>query len=138
MWLTELRRNLPPDIVLHVVGTKADIVARDPTRREVAFERCIAYVAENLAPGLGSTPPPTAISSSLALIRKHRSFRKSRLPPKIEVTSCPAPPSTCQAQNSSKLNNNSTKAPSPELPSREDDIEQWAKDNLNSQIGERP
>lgn len=60
MWLTELRRNLPPDIVLHVVGTKADIVARDPTRREVPFERCIAYVAENLAPGQGNTPPPTA------------------------------------------------------------------------------
>ncbi|OAA56694.1 Small GTPase superfamily, Rab type [Niveomyces insectorum RCEF 264] len=60
VWLTELRRNLPSDIVLHVVGTKADIVARDPTKREVPFERCIAYVAENLAPGLGSTPPPTA------------------------------------------------------------------------------
>ncbi|KAI1074959.1 rab type ras GTPase [Whalleya microplaca] len=60
VWLMELRRNLPPDIVLHVVGTKADIVARDPTRREVPFERCIAYVAENLTPGLGSTPPPTA------------------------------------------------------------------------------
>jgi len=60
IWLTELRRNLPADIVLHVVGTKADIVARDPSKREVPFERCIAYVAENLAPGLGSTPPPTA------------------------------------------------------------------------------
>ncbi|KAJ9149025.1 Rab type ras GTPase [Pleurostoma richardsiae] len=60
IWLTELRRNLPSDIVLHVVGTKADIVAREPARREVPFERCIAYVAENLAPGVGSTPPPTA------------------------------------------------------------------------------
>lgn len=60
IWLTELRRNLPSDIVLHVVGTKADIVAREPSKREVPFERCIAYVAENLAPGLGSTPPPTA------------------------------------------------------------------------------
>ncbi|KAI1143023.1 ras-domain-containing protein [Hypoxylon sp. FL0543] len=66
LWLTELRRNLPPDIVLHVVGTKADIVARDPTRREVPFERCIAYVAENLAPGLGSTPPPTATPTGLS------------------------------------------------------------------------
>ncbi|KAI1638532.1 P-loop containing nucleoside triphosphate hydrolase protein [Biscogniauxia mediterranea] len=65
MWLTELRRNLPPDIVLHVVGTKADIVARDPTRREVPFERCIAYVAENLAPGVGSTPPPSATPTGL-------------------------------------------------------------------------
>jgi hypothetical protein len=60
MWLTELRRNLPSDIILHVVGTKADIVAREPARREVPFERCIAYVAENLAPGQGGTPPPTA------------------------------------------------------------------------------
>ncbi|EFX03183.1 Ras-like GTP-binding protein [Grosmannia clavigera kw1407] len=60
IWLTELRRNLPADIVLHVVGTKADIVARDPHKREVPFERCIAYVAENLAPGTSSTPPPTA------------------------------------------------------------------------------
>ncbi|ROW02276.1 hypothetical protein VSDG_02579 [Cytospora chrysosperma] len=42
-WLTELRRNLPHDIVLHVVGTKSDVVARDPSRREVPFERCIAY-----------------------------------------------------------------------------------------------
>ena len=60
VWLQELRRNLPADIILHVVGTKADIVARDPSKREIPFERCIAYVAENLAPGMGGTPPPTA------------------------------------------------------------------------------
>ncbi|KAK4640324.1 hypothetical protein QC761_606010 [Podospora bellae-mahoneyi] len=60
LWLTELRRNLPSDIILHVVGTKADIVAKDPSKRQVPFERCIAYVAENLAPGRGSTPPPSA------------------------------------------------------------------------------
>lgn len=40
-WLTELRRNLPHDIVLHVVGTKSDVVAREPSKREVPFERCI-------------------------------------------------------------------------------------------------
>lgn len=65
VWLTELRRNLPPDVVLHVVGTKADIVARDPSARQVPFERCIAYVAENLAPGASTEPPPTAASTSL-------------------------------------------------------------------------
>lgn len=65
VWLTELRRNLPGDVVLHVVGTKADIVARDPSARQVPFERCIAYVAENLAPGQGGTPPPTASGASL-------------------------------------------------------------------------
>lgn len=68
IWLTELRRNLPADIVLHVVGTKADIVAKDPSRREVPFERCIAYVAENLAPGQGGTPPPTAQAPSAAAL----------------------------------------------------------------------
>jgi len=71
IWLTELRRNLPADIVLHVVGTKADIVARDPSRREVPFERCIAYVAENLAPGLSSTPPPTATATPLTIFQSH-------------------------------------------------------------------
>ncbi|KAH8802908.1 putative ras-like GTP-binding protein [Xylogone sp. PMI_703] len=60
IWLTELRRNLPSDIIIHVVGTKADIVTRDPNAREVPFERCIAYVADNLAPGMSSTPPATA------------------------------------------------------------------------------
>lgn len=76
IWLTELRANLPPDVVLHVVGTKADIVARDPSAREVPFERCIAYVAENLAPGLGSTPPPSAAGLGLGIdaSRPHSTF----------------------------------------------------------------
>ncbi|KAG9255855.1 P-loop containing nucleoside triphosphate hydrolase protein [Emericellopsis atlantica] len=65
IWLTELRRNLPRDVVLHVVGTKADIVAKDPSARQVPFERCIAYVAEHLAPGQGGTPPPTANATPL-------------------------------------------------------------------------
>jgi len=60
VWLMELRRNVPPDIILHVVGTKADLVTRDPSLRQVPFERCIAYVADNLAPGMSSTPPATA------------------------------------------------------------------------------
>ncbi|KAI1335444.1 rab type ras GTPase [Xylariaceae sp. FL0016] len=92
LWLTELRRNLPPDIVLHVVGTKADIVARDPTRREVPFERCIAYVAENLAPGLGSTPPPTAGSPSAAGVfgNANLGYMAAQVPP-------PAGPSSSSA-----------------------------------------
>ncbi|TVY84099.1 Ras-like GTP-binding protein RYL2 [Lachnellula suecica] len=65
VWLAELRKSLGPDIILHVVGTKADIVARDPSKREVPFERCIAYVAENLAPGMSSTPPATATPGGL-------------------------------------------------------------------------
>ena len=57
-WLVELRSTLPEDTILHVVGTKGDIVAEVPTAREVPFERCIAYVAENLHPGTAPTQPP--------------------------------------------------------------------------------
>ncbi|KAH6688014.1 putative ras-like GTP-binding protein [Plectosphaerella plurivora] len=77
VWLNELRQNLPGDVILHVVGTKADVVAREPSKREVPFERCIAYVAENLAPGMGSTPPPTATPSGmppLAAVAEGRHF----------------------------------------------------------------
>lgn len=66
-WLRELRRNLgsgaegdQDPLVIHVVGTKSDIVAVDPSRRRVPFERTIAYVAEQLYPSRASTPPPTA------------------------------------------------------------------------------
>lgn len=51
-------------LVIHVVGTKSDIVAEDPSRRKVPFERTIAYVAEQLYPSLASTPPPPPTTSS--------------------------------------------------------------------------
>ncbi|TVY38339.1 Ras-like GTP-binding protein [Lachnellula occidentalis] len=56
-WLTELRRNLPADIIIHVVGTKADIVARDPTLHRIC--------SGELAPGMSSTPPATATPGQL-------------------------------------------------------------------------
>lgn len=62
-WLLELKNNMGSEeepIVIHVVGTKSDIVALDPSRRRVPFERTIAYVAEQLYPSQASTPPPTA------------------------------------------------------------------------------
>lgn len=49
-WLKELKQNLGDDIILHIVGTKSDIVAEDPSKRQVPFERCIAYIAEHLYP----------------------------------------------------------------------------------------
>ncbi|TKA63375.1 hypothetical protein B0A49_10506, partial [Cryomyces minteri] len=49
-WLLELKANLGDDIILHVVGTKSDIVAEAPQKRQVPFEKCIAYVAEQLYP----------------------------------------------------------------------------------------
>jgi hypothetical protein len=55
-WLVELRANLPEDTILHVVGTKADIVAENPLKRDVPFERVITYVAENLQPTSVTVP----------------------------------------------------------------------------------
>jgi small GTP-binding protein len=85
-WLAELREHTTGQgefpIVLHVVGTKTDIVAADPSLRQVPFEKCIGYVAEQLYPeavtasgigrsdgppaGLGSfgSPPPPTVSIS--------------------------------------------------------------------------
>lgn len=63
-WLMELRENVGKEVVLHVVGTKSDIVTRDPCLRKIPFERCIAYIAENLYPETVATPPITAGSGS--------------------------------------------------------------------------
>ena len=49
-WLQEMKDNLGQDVVIHVVGTKSDIVAQDPNKRMVSLERCITFVAENLYP----------------------------------------------------------------------------------------
>jgi small GTP-binding protein len=70
-WLRELKAQCGDPaqggegLVIHVVGTKSDIVAEDPTRRKVPFERTIAYVAEQLYPSQASTPPATAMSGHM-------------------------------------------------------------------------
>lgn len=74
-WLRELRRNLgegdgaamDDPLVIHVVGTKSDIVSEDPSRRRIPFERTIAYVAEQLYPTQASTPPATAMGAPAGL-----------------------------------------------------------------------
>ncbi|KAF2771521.1 ras-domain-containing protein [Teratosphaeria nubilosa] len=71
-WLKELKENTgaeSKDMILHVVGTKSDVVAADPKKREVPFERCIGYVAEQLypdiaTPGLTSSGPASSPPSS--------------------------------------------------------------------------
>ncbi|KAL4932454.1 Rab family GTPase [Aspergillus undulatus] len=62
-WLNELKKNVATEeerVVIHVVGTKSDIVTDDPAKRKVPFERTIAYIAEQLYPSRASTPPPSA------------------------------------------------------------------------------
>jgi len=65
-WLEELQENLPEDTVLHLVGTKADIVTEDPTKRVIAFETCVAYAAEHLYPAGQSNPAPAVTHASPA------------------------------------------------------------------------
>lgn len=85
-WLDEMRQNCEfsfneakpgHGMILHIVGTKIDLVADDPSKREVAFERTIAYVAEhlagvNLAASQSSTPPLTMkVSNSNTAVVMH-------------------------------------------------------------------
>lgn len=58
-WLSEMREHVSEDTIVHVVGTKSDVVAQDPTLRRIPFERCIAYVAENLYADRASSPQIT-------------------------------------------------------------------------------
>ncbi|KAK5128386.1 hypothetical protein LTR85_003054 [Meristemomyces frigidus] len=67
VWLKELKDNCGiesgGDLIIHVVGTKSDVVASDPKKREVPFERCIGYVAEQLYPDI-ATPGLTSSQGS--------------------------------------------------------------------------
>ena len=75
-WLMELKDNLGEDIVVHVVGTKSDVVAQDPSLRKVPFERCIAYIAEHLHPAQQVTTPP-AVAGGASLVQSLDSKRSS-------------------------------------------------------------
>lgn len=67
VWLQELKDNCGvgsgSDLIIHVVGTKSDVVTSDPRTREVPFERCIGYVAEQLYPEI-ATPGPISNQGS--------------------------------------------------------------------------
>jgi small GTP-binding protein len=49
-WLKELRENCGDGIIVQVVGTKAD-VGLEPEKKEVPFESCLNYVAQQLGGG---------------------------------------------------------------------------------------
>jgi len=96
-WLEEMRANCEfnfneskpgAGMILHVVGTKIDLVADDPSRRQVPFERTIAYVAEHLAgvnlaatTSTSSTPPlamrPTAGNLSSTIVMQSPDSKRS-------------------------------------------------------------
>ena len=59
-WLQEVKQHVNEDVIVHVVGTKSDVVAQDLSSRKIPFERCIAYIAEHLHQNQNSSPPITA------------------------------------------------------------------------------
>lgn len=56
-WLAELRANAAA-LVIHVVGTKADVARDDPAARAVPFDDCLRYVAAHLPAPRAPDPPP--------------------------------------------------------------------------------
>lgn len=47
-WLAELRDNVGDDVIVHVVGTKSDVVAQEPNLRKVPFEKCMYVLPGSL------------------------------------------------------------------------------------------
>lgn len=48
-WLLELKNNVGPELIIHIVGTKLDLVLQDPSKRQVPFETCVAYASKYLS-----------------------------------------------------------------------------------------
>jgi small GTP-binding protein len=88
VWLKELKEHCGvqhgSDLIIHVVGTKSDVVASDPKKREVPFERCIGYVTEQLypeiaTPGISVTQgsPPSTYGLAVPPLSSPQSNRSS-------------------------------------------------------------
>lgn len=56
-WLREVKQNLDENVIIHVVGTKADVAEQNSLLRQISLDRCIGFVAENVL-RRGQTPPP--------------------------------------------------------------------------------
>lgn len=48
-WLIELKKNVGDNLIIHIVGTKLDLVNQDPSKRQVPFETCVAYASKHLS-----------------------------------------------------------------------------------------
>ncbi|KAL8891152.1 MAG: hypothetical protein Q9215_001748 [Flavoplaca cf. flavocitrina] len=72
-WMQEVKENTEDGIIIHVVGTKSDVVAQEPSRRMVSFERCIEYVAENMSSTRASSSPPAANTNAMHSLDSKRS-----------------------------------------------------------------
>ena len=74
-WVEELKRNMPDDILIHLVGTKRDLVEDDPSRRQVPFEDALAYARDHL--NLPASTPRSAGVRSATTTRSRSSDRSA-------------------------------------------------------------
>lgn len=81
VWIAELKEYCGPtvgDMIVHVVGTKSDVVASEPKKREVPFERCIGYVAEQLYPDIATPGASVGMATTTNLPNGHASPHSNR------------------------------------------------------------
>jgi GTPase SAR1 family protein len=55
-WLTDLQKAVE-NIIIHIVGTKLDLVSADPSKRQVPFEDCLEFAAKHLGDGDSNEMP---------------------------------------------------------------------------------
>lgn len=94
VWLRELRdktTHTDQDIILHIIGTKSDVVAEDPSKREVPFERCIGYVAEQLYPDIAA--PSSTLPANDTEEKNSRGRPGTRSRPSSMLLNSPPPTS---------------------------------------------
>ncbi|KAL0949166.1 hypothetical protein HGRIS_009247 [Hohenbuehelia grisea] len=87
-WLEELKRNCSPDLIIYIVGSKADL----NRQRQVTADLARLSLHNWFPPPKPPTPPPPPPPSTLSYIRpRFTSFPGLRSPP---VAAAASPPST--------------------------------------------
>ncbi|KAF4602387.1 hypothetical protein EYR40_005592 [Pleurotus pulmonarius] len=77
-WLEELKKNCPPDLIIYIVGSKADL----HRRRQVTSDLARLSLHSWFPPPRPPTPPPPPAPSTLSYIRpRFTSFPGLRSPP---------------------------------------------------------
>lgn len=62
-WYAEVRKEADDDIVIQVVGTKVDLCQEDASRREVPFEKAVAWLAGEVSGKQLSSPEYSSLDS---------------------------------------------------------------------------
>ncbi|KAF8192424.1 P-loop containing nucleoside triphosphate hydrolase protein [Pholiota molesta] len=88
-WLEELKKNCPPELIIYIVGSKADL----SKHRQVTPDLARLSLHNWFPPPKPPAPPPPPTPSSLSYIRpRFTSFPGLRSPPFISIPTPPVSP----------------------------------------------